>query len=95
MTDLARDDLAKKGAEVRAALKAAAADRILVLDPDPGCPARFVVDGCIEAAWDDSRGAAMLARGCDVVKRTRRRPGISPTRARSVAKSQRAGVGSR
>ena len=41
--------------------------RILVLDPDPGCPARFVVDGCIEAAWDDSRGAAMLARGCDVV----------------------------
>ena len=41
--------------------------RILVLDPDPGCPARFVVDGCIEAGWDDSRGAAMLARGCDVV----------------------------
>ncbi|SNS33446.1 5-(carboxyamino)imidazole ribonucleotide synthase [Granulicella rosea] len=41
--------------------------RILVLDPDPGCPARFVVDGCIEASWDDSRGAANLARGCDVV----------------------------
>jgi 5-(carboxyamino)imidazole ribonucleotide synthase len=41
--------------------------RILVLDPDPGCPARFVVDGCIEANWDDSRGAANLARGCDVV----------------------------
>lgn len=41
--------------------------RILVLDPDPGCPARFVVDGCIEAGWDDSRGAALLARGCDVV----------------------------
>ncbi len=41
--------------------------RILVLDPDPGCPARFIVDGCIEAGWDDSRGASMLARGCDVV----------------------------
>ncbi len=41
--------------------------RILVLAPDPGCPARFIVDGCIEAGWDDSRGAAMLARGCDVV----------------------------
>ncbi len=41
--------------------------RILVLDPDPGCPARFVVDGCIEASWDDARGAANLARGCDVV----------------------------
>ncbi|MDQ2834051.1 MAG: 5-(carboxyamino)imidazole ribonucleotide synthase [Acidobacteriota bacterium] len=41
--------------------------RILVLDPDPACPARFVVDGCIEAGWDDSRQAANLARGCDVV----------------------------
>jgi 5-(carboxyamino)imidazole ribonucleotide synthase len=41
--------------------------RILVLDPDPACPARFVVDGCIEAAWNDSREAANLARGCDVV----------------------------
>ena len=41
--------------------------RILVLDPDPACPARVVVDGCIEAGWDDSREAANLARGCDVV----------------------------
>lgn len=41
--------------------------RILVMDPDPGCPARFVVDGCIEASWTDARGAANLARGCDVV----------------------------
>jgi len=41
--------------------------RSMVLDPDPACPARFVVDGCIEAGWDDSREAANLARGCDVV----------------------------
>ncbi len=41
--------------------------RIQVLDPDPACPARFVVDGCIEAGWDDRREAANLARGCDVV----------------------------
>ena len=41
--------------------------RIHVLDPDPACPARFIVDGCIEAAWDDTREAANLARGCDVV----------------------------
>ena len=41
--------------------------RITVLDPDPACPARFVVDSCIEAGWDDSREAANLARGCDVV----------------------------
>ncbi|WP_263366926.1 5-(carboxyamino)imidazole ribonucleotide synthase [Edaphobacter bradus] len=41
--------------------------RIQVLDPDPACPARFVVDGCIEAGWDDAREAANLARGCDVI----------------------------
>jgi 5-(carboxyamino)imidazole ribonucleotide synthase len=41
--------------------------RIQVLDPDPACAARFVVDGCIEAGWDDAREAANLARGCDVV----------------------------
>src|SRR6202046_5967014 len=41
--------------------------RIQVLDPDPACPARFVVDECIEAGWNDSRQAANLARQCDVV----------------------------
>jgi 5-(carboxyamino)imidazole ribonucleotide synthase len=41
--------------------------RIQVLDPDPACAARFVVDACIEANWDDAREAANLARGCDVV----------------------------
>lgn len=41
--------------------------RILVLDPDPACPARFVVDECIEAGWDDSVQAANLGRGADVV----------------------------
>jgi 5-(carboxyamino)imidazole ribonucleotide synthase len=41
--------------------------RIHVLDPDPACPARFVVDECLEAGWDDAREAANLARACDVV----------------------------
>jgi 5-(carboxyamino)imidazole ribonucleotide synthase len=41
--------------------------RIHVLDPDPACPARFVVDECLEAGWEDSREAANLARACDVV----------------------------
>ncbi len=41
--------------------------RVQVLDPDPSCPARFVVDACFEAAWDDARAAAQLARGSDVV----------------------------
>jgi 5-(carboxyamino)imidazole ribonucleotide synthase len=41
--------------------------RIHVLDPDPGCPARFVVDQCVEADWTDAAEAARLARGCDVI----------------------------
>lgn len=41
--------------------------RVQVMDPDPSCPARFVVDACFEGAWDDAKAAADLARGCDVV----------------------------
>ena len=41
--------------------------RVQVLDPDPSCPARFVVDACFEAEWDDARAAADMARGCDVI----------------------------
>lgn len=41
--------------------------RIQVMDPDPSCPARFVVDACYQGAWDDAKAAANLARGCDVV----------------------------
>lgn len=41
--------------------------RIQIMDPDPSCPARFVVDACFEGAWDDAHAAADLARGSDVV----------------------------
>jgi 5-(carboxyamino)imidazole ribonucleotide synthase len=41
--------------------------RVQVMDPDPSCPARFVVDACFEGNWDDVKAAADLARGCDVV----------------------------
>ena len=41
--------------------------RVQAMDPDPSCPARFVVDACFEGGWDDPRAAANLARGCDVV----------------------------
>jgi 5-(carboxyamino)imidazole ribonucleotide synthase len=41
--------------------------RVQVMDPDPSCPARFVVDACFEGAWSDARAAANLARGSDVV----------------------------
>jgi 5-(carboxyamino)imidazole ribonucleotide synthase len=41
--------------------------RVQVMDPDPSCPARFVVDACFEGNWNDARVAADLARGSDVV----------------------------
>lgn len=41
--------------------------RVQVMDPDPSCPARFVVDACFEGQWNDARAAADLARGSDVV----------------------------
>jgi 5-(carboxyamino)imidazole ribonucleotide synthase len=41
--------------------------RVQVMDPDPSCPARFVVDACFEGGWNDARAAADLARGSDVV----------------------------
>ncbi len=41
--------------------------RIHVMDPDPSCPARFVVDACFEGGWDDVQAATDLARGSDVV----------------------------
>lgn len=41
--------------------------RVQVLDPDPACPARFVVDSCVSAAFSDARAAAGLARSSDVV----------------------------
>jgi 5-(carboxyamino)imidazole ribonucleotide synthase len=41
--------------------------RVQVLDPDPDCAARPVVDRVVAAPFDDPAGAAELARSCDVV----------------------------
>src|SRR5207302_7189013 len=41
--------------------------RIQVLAPDPACPARSVVDGCLTAPLADADAAILLARGSDVV----------------------------
>jgi len=41
--------------------------RVQVMDPDPSCPARFVVDACFEGNWDDVQAATDLARGSDVI----------------------------
>ncbi|MEP6731346.1 MAG: 5-(carboxyamino)imidazole ribonucleotide synthase [bacterium] len=40
---------------------------VQVLDPNPDCAARPVVDRVVAAAFDDPEGAASLARECDVV----------------------------
>jgi 5-(carboxyamino)imidazole ribonucleotide synthase len=41
--------------------------RVQVLDPDPECAARPVVDRVVAAKFDDIDGARELARGCDVL----------------------------
>ncbi len=41
--------------------------RVQVLDPDPDCAARPVVDRVVVARFDDAAGAEELARACDVV----------------------------
>ena len=57
--------------------------RVQVLDPDPACPARFVVDSCISAELNDARAAAGFARGADVV--TLDVEGLSPDVLRAVS----------
>jgi 5-(carboxyamino)imidazole ribonucleotide synthase len=41
--------------------------QVQALDPDPACPARWVVDQCYTADFGDVKAAAQLARACDVV----------------------------
>jgi len=41
--------------------------RVRVMDPEPACPASFIVDQTIVGRWDDRRAARMLATGADVV----------------------------
>jgi 5-(carboxyamino)imidazole ribonucleotide synthase len=55
--------------------------RVQVLDPDPSCPARFVVDNCFTAALTDADAAANLARGCDVVTIEIEKVGLDAMRA--------------
>src|ERR1035438_10109883 len=41
--------------------------RVRVMDPEPACPASFVVDETIVGRWDDVSGARRLATGADAV----------------------------
>src|ERR1700753_1653142 len=40
---------------------------IRVMDPEPNCPASFVVDETIVGKWDDVAAAERVAAGCDAV----------------------------
>jgi 5-(carboxyamino)imidazole ribonucleotide synthase len=40
---------------------------VRVMDPEPNCPASFVVDECITGKWSDADAARRLASGADVV----------------------------
>ena len=55
--------------------------RVLALDPDPSCPASFVVDTCFSASLDDAEAAAGLARVCDVVTIEIEKVGIAAMQA--------------
>jgi 5-(carboxyamino)imidazole ribonucleotide synthase len=41
--------------------------RVRVMDPEPACPASFVVDETIMGSWDDVEAARRLATGADAV----------------------------
>ena len=41
--------------------------RVRVMDPEPECPASFVVDETITGRWDDVDAAKRLASGADAV----------------------------
>jgi 5-(carboxyamino)imidazole ribonucleotide synthase len=41
--------------------------RVVVMDPDPACPAAAIADRVVRATYDSVAGAVALARGCAVV----------------------------
>jgi 5-(carboxyamino)imidazole ribonucleotide synthase len=55
--------------------------RIQVIDPDPACPARFVVDNTFTASLSDVDAAEDLARGSDVVTIEIEKVGLEALRA--------------
>jgi 5-(carboxyamino)imidazole ribonucleotide synthase len=55
--------------------------RIQVIDPDPACPARFVVDNTFTAPLSDVDAAEDLARGSDVVTIEIEKVGLDALRA--------------
>ena len=52
--------------------------RVRVMDPEPACPASFVVDEMIVGRWDDVTAARRLATGADVVTLEIEQIGVDP-----------------
>ncbi len=66
---------------------------VRVMDPEPACPASFVVDQTIVGRWDDHRAARMLATGAGVVTLEIEQIGIDALSAVAAITPLRPGVG--
>ena len=66
---------------------------VRALDPDPSCAARFVVDRCVTATFEDARAAADLARGADVVTLEIEKVSLESMKAAAEHAPIRPGVG--
>jgi 5-(carboxyamino)imidazole ribonucleotide synthase len=66
--------------------------RVRVMDPEPVCPASFVVDETIVGPWHDVAAAERLAKGADVVTLEIEQIGVDALRAVSNIAPLRPGV---
>jgi 5-(carboxyamino)imidazole ribonucleotide synthase len=66
--------------------------RVRVMDPEPVCPASFVVDETIVGRWDDVAAARRLAAGADVVTLEIEQIGVDALSSVAVLAPLRPGV---
>jgi 5-(carboxyamino)imidazole ribonucleotide synthase len=66
--------------------------RVRVMDPEPGCPASFVVDEVVVGKWDDVAAARRLATGVDAVTLEIEQIGVAALREVAALAPLRPGV---
>jgi 5-(carboxyamino)imidazole ribonucleotide synthase len=66
--------------------------RVRVMDPEPACPASFVVDKTIVGSWDDVAAARRLANGADAVTLEIEQIGVDALTAVAMLAPLRPGV---
>jgi 5-(carboxyamino)imidazole ribonucleotide synthase len=66
--------------------------RVRVMDPEPCCPASFVVDETIVGRWDDAEAARRLATGADAVTLEIEQIGVDALRKVAAIAPLRPGV---